>query len=247
MARIESLRRAPDPPSERLDVREDGWDSVSPEVLDLLSAGDPPAFATDSRERIVFWNRGAAAVLGRRSEEALGKHCYEVLCGRDVFGNRLCYQNCAIQSMARSSEPVSGFEVRVPGNGAGQQLLHVTILRVPGPRSDLFTLVHVVQPVDEAVRKAAAPAPPEAPRALDVLRSTDDGPPLTPRETEVLQLVASGLQNKEIAQKLGLSLATVRNHVHNALEKLNVHSKLEMVSMAFRRGWVRRTSNGPAS
>jgi DNA-binding CsgD family transcriptional regulator len=249
MARIESLRRAPDPPSDRLDVREDGWESVSPELLDLLSAGDPPAFATDSRERIVFWNRGAAAVLGRRSEEALGKHCYEVMCGRDVFGNRLCTQSCAIQSMARSSEPVSGFEVRVPAaNGGGQQLLHVTILRVPGPRSDLFTLVHVVQPIDEAVRAAAPPAREEAPRTFEALRPQDDGPPLTPRETEVLQLVASGLQNKEIAQKLGLSLATVRNHVHNALEKLNVHSKLEMVSMAFRRGWVRRpASAGPAS
>ena len=241
MARIESLRRAPDPPVATIEAPVDGWESVSPELLDLLSAGDPPAFATDSRERVVFWNRGAASVLGRRSEEALGRHCYEVLCGRDVFGNRLCYANCAIQAMARSQEPVSGFEVRVPAPGGGApRLLHVTILRVPGPRPDLFTLVHVVQPVDEAAR-AASPARVEAPRLLEALRPAgEDGPPLTPRETEVLQLVAAGLQNKEIAAKLDLSLATVRNHVHNALEKLNVHSKLEMVSMAFRRGWVRR-------
>jgi DNA-binding NarL/FixJ family response regulator len=50
--------------------------------------------------------------------------------------------------------------------------------------------------------------------------------------------VAAGLQNKEIAQKLGISLATVRNHIHNILEKLDVHSKLEAVSLAFRQGWV---------
>ena len=63
-------------------------------------------------------------------------------------------------------------------------------------------------------------------------------PPLTEREKEILRWVAAGLQNKEIAQKLGISLATVRNHIHNILEKLDVHSKLEAVSLAFRQGWV---------
>jgi two-component system, NarL family, nitrate/nitrite response regulator NarL len=63
-------------------------------------------------------------------------------------------------------------------------------------------------------------------------------PPLTPRETEVLFHVAAGLQNKEIARNLGLSLATVRNHVHNILVKLGVHSKLEAVSLSFRNGWI---------
>lgn len=63
-------------------------------------------------------------------------------------------------------------------------------------------------------------------------------PPLTPREIEVLHQVAAGLQNKEVARNLGLSLATVRNHVHNILVKLGVHSKLEAVSLAFRNGWI---------
>lgn len=63
-------------------------------------------------------------------------------------------------------------------------------------------------------------------------------PPLTPRETEVLHQVAAGLPNKEVARNLGLSLATVRNHVHNILVKLGVHSKLEAVSLSFRNGWI---------
>ena len=240
MARIETVRRSPDgPAAARAD--EDGWAALSPDLLDLLSSGDPPAFATDSRERIVFWNRGAAAVLGRRSEEALGRRCFEVVCGRDVFGNRLCYQNCTVSAMARASEPVSGFELRVPPPGAGAPaLVHVTILRVPGPRPDLFTLVHVLQPIDEAARTARALEPLSALARPSVpLTPPAEAPPLTPREMEVLRHVASGLQNKEIAEKLGLSLATVRNHVHNSLEKLDVHSKLEMVALAFRKGWVR--------
>ena len=68
--------------------------------------------------------------------------------------------------------------------------------------------------------------------------ATPAAPPLTPRETEVLHHVAAGLQNKEVARNLGLSLATVRNHVHNILVKLGVHSKLEAVSLSFRNGWI---------
>jgi len=241
MARIETLRRRPETPGNGRDLSEDGWSSLSPELLDLLSSGDPPAFATDSRERIVFWNRGAAAVLGRRSEEALGRRCFEVVCGRDVFGNRLCYQNCTVSAMARASEPVSGFELRVPPpDGGAPPLVHVTILRVPGPRPDLFTLVHVLQPIDQAARVARALEPLSAlARPAGPIAPPAEAPPLTAREMEVLQHVAAGLQNKEIAEKLGLSLATVRNHVHNSLDKLDVHSKLEMVSLAFRKGWVR--------
>lgn len=243
MAKIVTLRQAPHASSARASAEGDAWASMSPELLDLLAAGDPPAFATDSRERVVFWNRGAATVLGRRSEKTLGRHCFEVLGGRDVFGNRSCYQNCPVYSMARADEPISGFDLHVssPRPGGEPSLLHVTILRLPGPRPDLFTLVHVLQPIDEAAGAARAMVPSEAARALDAFR-TDAAPPLTPRETEILQLVAAGLQNKEIARKLGLSLATVRNHVHNTLAKLDVHSKLEMISMAFRNGWVRKAA-----
>jgi NarL family two-component system response regulator LiaR len=50
---------------------------------------------------------------------------------------------------------------------------------------------------------------------------------LTPREREVLNLIARGLDNRTIAEHLGVSLATARGHVQNILEKLGVHSKLQ--------------------
>jgi DNA-binding NarL/FixJ family response regulator len=60
----------------------------------------------------------------------------------------------------------------------------------------------------------------------------------------VLDCIARGQQNKEIAAQLGISLATVRNHVHAILEKLEVHSKLEALSLAVRQGWTQAA--GPA-
>ena len=61
---------------------------------------------------------------------------------------------------------------------------------------------------------------------------------LTPRESEVLQMLAAGLGNKEIAGKLGISDHTVKFHVASILGKLGVSSRTEAVSFAIRRGLV---------
>jgi DNA-binding NarL/FixJ family response regulator len=53
------------------------------------------------------------------------------------------------------------------------------------------------------------------------------GTQLTPRELEIVGLIDGGLSNKQIARRLQIELATVKNHVHNILEKLNVQSRLE--------------------
>ncbi len=64
------------------------------------------------------------------------------------------------------------------------------------------------------------------------------GASLRPREIEVLTLVASGLSNKQIAQRLTLSLNTVRNHVQSVLSRLQAHSKLQAVATAVREGII---------
>jgi two-component system NarL family response regulator len=59
-------------------------------------------------------------------------------------------------------------------------------------------------------------------------------PRLTERELQVLKLVARGLNNREIARQLFISENTVKNHVRNILEKLQLHSRLEAVFYAVR-------------
>jgi DNA-binding CsgD family transcriptional regulator len=232
-------------------VRIDDAARPTSDPLDLFASGDPPAFATDSWHRITFWNRGAERVLGHAAAEVLGRPCFDVMKGRDIFGNRYCYEKCPVFATVRKGESPSAFDLVVPNGGPDARTLSVTTLQVQGARPDLFTIVHILRPVDEARRLAqalenlgvgrvavgghAAPGEPGAPAPA---------PPLTPRETEILRCVAGGLQNKEIAQRLDISLATVRNHIHNILEKLDVHSKLEAVSLAFRNGWVGGNGGG---
>jgi NarL family two-component system response regulator YdfI len=62
--------------------------------------------------------------------------------------------------------------------------------------------------------------------------------PLTPREREVLEMLASGLVNKEIAAKLSISEHTVKFHVASILGKLGAATRTEAVSLGFRRGLV---------
>lgn len=61
---------------------------------------------------------------------------------------------------------------------------------------------------------------------------------LTPRETEVLRLMADGLSSSRIAEELDISPHTLRTHVQNVLVKLRVHSKMEALALAIRYGKV---------
>jgi two-component system response regulator NreC len=61
---------------------------------------------------------------------------------------------------------------------------------------------------------------------------------LTPREREILQLVAEGKSNKDIAQLLNLSVYTVETHRSNVMEKLNLHGVPELILYAVRKGII---------
>jgi DNA-binding NarL/FixJ family response regulator len=67
---------------------------------------------------------------------------------------------------------------------------------------------------------------------------TDPVDLLSPREREVLQLIAEGKTNKEVATKLNLSVYTVDSHRGKIMEKLNLHSTGELVRFAIKRGLV---------
>jgi two-component system response regulator NreC len=69
----------------------------------------------------------------------------------------------------------------------------------------------------------------------DAIVEEDEGVDLlTSREREVLVLIAEGLTNPEIAQKLFISAKTVDRHRENMMQKLNVHSRIDLVKFAIK-------------
>lgn len=63
-------------------------------------------------------------------------------------------------------------------------------------------------------------------------------PPLTPRQQEILLLLADGLPNKAISRQLGLSEDTVKTHLKALFQELDVHTRTACVSTARQRGWL---------
>lgn len=61
-------------------------------------------------------------------------------------------------------------------------------------------------------------------------------PPVTPRESEVLRLLAEGLANRAVADRLGISTRTAQKHVENLFKKFNVHGRRDLITVAGRSG-----------
>jgi DNA-binding NarL/FixJ family response regulator len=106
--------------------------------------------------------------------------------------------------------------------------------------------------VAEALRLAAAGEATISPRELARLlpklgrNQRSVGSDLTPREREILTMLAVGSKNSVIAATLHLSVNTVRNYVQSILTKLGAHSKLEAVATGVREGVIRYPSERPS-
>jgi two-component system NarL family response regulator len=90
----------------------------------------------------------------------------------------------------------------------------------------------------EAIRtvhsgRTRIPAP-----VAQILAERMGGPNLTPRESEVLELIVAGRSNKEIGSDLGISEATVKSHINSILSKLGVTDRTQAATTALQRGIV---------
>ena len=65
---------------------------------------------------------------------------------------------------------------------------------------------------------------------------------MTKREQDVIELIAIGRSNKEIAAELSIAIHTVKSHVHNIPEKLALHTRLELASFAHTKGMISKAS-----
>jgi NarL family two-component system response regulator LiaR len=81
--------------------------------------------------------------------------------------------------------------------------------------------------------------PAVAARLMEEVAVRDDpSEPLTPREREVVDLIARGFSNKRIAAELGIAEKTVKAHVSNVLSKLGLNDRTQVAMHAVRQGWV---------
>lgn len=118
---------------------------------------------------------------------------------------------------------------------------HSQIERALEAGADGYTLLDIDAPeLLVTMRRLAAGDTVLHPEAASVLARTftssgrSKSVPLTPRQREILRLIADGLENKQIARKLGIGVHTVKTHVSRVLHKLGAASRTEAVVMAMK-------------
>lgn len=216
------------------------------ETLERISRSGEAVFAVDSADRIILWNKACERLLNRPARNAIGKFCYDVLCGRDTNGNIYCHRNCSVayQARERKDDPVKTFELAAKTGEGKKKRIRTSLFSVPSYHPALKTLVHVLRDANNGAKSPANAEPPKedhpaAPEPLSpVTLAGGDTVVLTEREKEVLRSLAEGLGTTAIAKKYSIATVTVRNHVQSILHKLDVHTKVAAVVLAYRHGLV---------
>jgi DNA-binding CsgD family transcriptional regulator len=221
------------------------------DALDQIAKSGDAVFALDANDLVILWNKRCEELLGKPAYQVLGKRCYDVMCGRDVFGNMYCCPSCPVSRQARThaEDAVARFELDVPTAGGGKKRLAITTFAIRGVRSSPATLVHVLrEPGTEAspLEHELADAVSDRPLPRSPVRAPEGQlARLTNREEEILKKMAQGLPTPVIAEQMFISPVTVRNHIAKILQKLDVHTKLAAVAFAYCHGLVSAESAPP--
>ena len=180
-------------------------------------------------QTILFWNDEARAILGYTAGRVVGQRCHQVMGGLEDPGlTPDCADGCPCLRYARVGMVPAPMDVLMRCASGARKMLRVYPMVVSGVGDASPLVVYLFGDADEQ-----APAP-GVTRTGGALQGS--GGPLTPRETEVLRYLAMGWEVPNIAEELGLSANTVRNHSTNLRRKLDVRSSLEAVMVALRMG-----------
>jgi PAS domain S-box-containing protein len=218
-------------------------------LFQMFASATDGAFVISEDQRIVYWNEAAQEMLGYTAQEVIGRNCYEILKGCDDESQPICCRRCRVTAAALAGNTVPNYDLATQTKSGDLRWINVSILSTPHPRQDPTPLIiHLFRDVtqkkhnEQFIRQLL-----EAVRNLQELAASAISPisikplaeTLTERERAVLSLLAQGLSTQDIAQSLSISSATVRNHIQNILNKLQVHSRLEAVAYAFEHGLVK--------
>jgi DNA-binding CsgD family transcriptional regulator len=227
----------------------------------MLQGHRHPVLVVDDRGRVRYMNESASTLLGQERASVRGRRCWQVARMQTPGGDPFCSPDCPIWREARCGEVQPNHEVsRVGANGVRQPLYLLTLPLSP-PDGKRAAVLHLFVPRDGARQEPDPMRVTECPvaeldgtvAALRTVAAAGDGrdssaeetEPLAPeeiealqslslRETEILEELAAGHRTREIAERLGISPTTVRNHVRKVLKKLGVHRRLEAVLL-----WLR--------
>jgi PAS domain S-box-containing protein len=213
------------------------------ELFAFLERTADAAFAVTREGRICSWNPAAERLFGYSSADVLNRACYEVLDGHGALGTQVCVGDCSVQQCAAQKLGIPDFDLEVKTRSGERLWVNVSTLVFEEPRRNRRLVVHLARDISRRRRSEELVA-----KMLEISKemvavadhNTRAAPvsPLTEQEQRILRLFAKAKNSSEIARELGITLPTLRNHLHSINEKLRTHNRLEAVMHAMQRGLI---------
>lgn len=218
------------------------------EIFEALKGAADGAFVVDSNLKFQFWNQSAQKILGFNSFEVVGQYCFRTMQGVNEQGRLICQEHCPVSKLALCNKPVPEYDLHVRNKQGNTHWINLSIITLNSGRNGKSQqIVHLFRDLDKKKKNElffrqfleAAQHYHEIPLVDYVERdSPDRGKSLTRRQQEVLNFLARGFSTQDISEKLSISQNTTRNHIQCILQILQVHSRLEAVTYAFKNNLV---------
>ncbi len=202
-------------------------------LKEMFGGARDSVFVMDGSNRILFGNDMFARLCGKPKNLIPGSHCKDIVCGMSPDGSPFCGPKCTIGTQSGSPDTADNFEIVVPQATGIPVWVSVATLPAPTAWRPAQTVV-VMRAVDVPKLLARLANPPQNVHA----GACPAHKPLTTRESQILAMLVKGESTARIADTLHISPTTARNHIRSILCKLDVHSRSEAVSFAYRHGLV---------
>jgi PAS domain S-box-containing protein len=210
------------------------------ELFSLLEHTADASFAVSEDGEIQYWNNAAERLVGYPANEVLHKSCYEVLQGMGPLGTRVCHEGCSVMECAGKHAEIPNFDMNVKTRSGQRVWINMSTLVFDNQRTVRRLLIHLAHDIteqkktEELVHKMLDLSK-QLRQIADSETHAEPASPLSDQEAHILRLFADGKTSSEIAKTLGITLQTLRNHLHHINQKLRTHNRLEAVMNAIQR------------
>ena len=212
------------------------------ELLEFLDETADAAFSVNQQGEICSWNAAAEKLFGYSASEAIGKSCYGLLQGRGSLGITLCTREFYLRQATAEHCRIPNFDLEVTVRSGRRIWVDLSTLVFKDGRTHPRLIVHLSRNITE--RKHNEDLLHKMLQLSKQIIAISDGnalgrpapvSSLSEQEQSVLRLFSDGKNSAEIARELGISLQTLRNHLHHVNDKLGTHNRLQAVMHAMHR------------
>jgi PAS domain S-box-containing protein len=216
------------------------------ELRELVASTADAAFAVDSEGSVVAWNAAAEVLFGISARDALGKRCWSIVHGSDECGP-VCSTDCLVHQAVRERRQLQNFDLLVE-TSQGRRWCNISVMMASVINRELPFSIHVIRQIDmqkrleilmrDFILSGTRIRADEVKDLIATTRTPAQSIELSPRERDILGLLAKGCDTRNISEQLHISRTTINNHVQHMFRKLNAHTRLEAIRRAERAGLI---------